>query len=335
MENQIDWLLNSDEPWTRYSTLVDLLETPSDTIAAQAAREEILVHPQVLELIEKAAAWPGYPLKRHNDARHPLYAISTLADFGLQAGDPGMRQVITSVLEHVSPELIPESPVLIPKAFGGSGEESWTWILCDSPTLLYSLLAFGADEPVLVDKALGFLSGLVAENGWHCTASPALGKFKGPGRKEDPCPIANVYALKALSMVPGDYDEPARLGVEMLLHHWQVRKEKKYFLFGMGTDFARLKYPYVWYDILHVVDVLSRFAWVHSDPRFKDMVQVITDQADQDGLYTAGSMYMAWKGWSFADKKNPSPWLTFLALRIQKRIAQQLCQEDTRGMREL
>jgi hypothetical protein len=31
-------------------------------------------------------------------------------------------------------------------------------------------------------------------------------------------------------------------------------------------------------------------------------------------------MYQAWKGWSFADKKNPSPWLTFMILRIFKRV---------------
>jgi len=42
-------------------------------------------------------------------------------------------------------------------------------------------------------------------------------------------------------------------------------------------------------------------------------------QADAQGRYTAGSMYPAWKGWSFADKKLPSPWLTLMALRIAKR----------------
>jgi hypothetical protein len=33
-------------------------------------------------------------------------------------------------------------------------------------------------------------------------------------------------------------------------------------------------------------------------------------------------MYQAWKGWSFADKKASSLWLTLLVLRIQKRIHQ-------------
>jgi hypothetical protein len=51
------------------------------------------------------------------------------------------------------------------------------------------------------------------------------------------------------------------------------------------------------------------------------MVTTIIQQADDSGRYTAGSMYRAWKGWSFADKKQPSPWLTFLVERIQKRLS--------------
>jgi hypothetical protein len=31
-------------------------------------------------------------------------------------------------------------------------------------------------------------------------------------------------------------------------------------------------------------------------------------------------MYLAWNGWSFADKKTPAPWLTYLVLRILRRM---------------
>jgi hypothetical protein len=51
------------------------------------------------------------------------------------------------------------------------------------------------------------------------------------------------------------------------------------------------------------------------------MLEVVIAQTDANGRFTAGSMYQSWKGWSFADKKHPSPWLTFLVLRIQKRIS--------------
>jgi len=77
--DQTQWLLESDEPWTRYRTLLDLLERPEDDPEARAARTEMLAHPQVHKLITEAATWPGRPLKRHNDASHPLYAFSTLA----------------------------------------------------------------------------------------------------------------------------------------------------------------------------------------------------------------------------------------------------------------
>jgi len=314
------WLINCNEPWTRYRTLTDLLDCPADDPTVLVARAEMLAHPQVKSLISSAATWGDKPLKRHNDASHPLYAFSTLADFGLQAGDPGMGAVVDAVLAHQSEEGAFQTVVNIPRAFGGDDTDQWTWILCDAPTLLYALLAMGLGGDSRVQQAVGHLAGLVEDNGWRCRCSPELGRFRGPVRKADPCPIANVYSLKALSLAPDLFDSPAtRAGTDMLLDHWQHQTERKIYMFGIGTDFRKLKYPFVWYDILHVVDVLSRFPFVRDDPRFREMVGTLTQQADENGRYTARSMFMAWRGWSFANKKSPSPWLTYLVLRIQKR----------------
>ena len=159
------------------------------------------------------------------------------------------------------------------------------------------------------------------ENGWHCRVAPDFEGFRGPGRKADPCPIANVYALSTLLQFPELVnDDVIDTAAEMMLWHWEHQKERKLYMFGIGTNFRKLKYPFVWYDILHVVDVLSQLHAVREDSRFKEMVTEILIQADADGRFTASSMYMAWKGWSFADKKHPSPWLTFLVLRILKRL---------------
>jgi hypothetical protein len=320
---QLDWLLGSDEPWTRYRTSLDLLDRPGDDPEVVAARAEMLAHPQVRELVAGTTTWGDRPFKRHNDASYPIYRFSTLADFGLRADDPGMQVGIDAVFAHQSDEGAFQTVVNIPVRFGGTGEDMWTWIMCDSPTLLYSLQAMGLGDDPRVQRAVQHLAGLVDDNGWRCVAAPELGKFKGPGRKADPCPIVNVYALKALSLAPDLLDSPAsRMGTEMLLWHWEHQSERKLFLFGIGTDFRKLKYPFVWYDILHVVDVLSRFPFVQQDPRFLEMVEAITQQADEHGRYTARSMYMAWRGWSFADKKQPSPWLTLLVLRALKRANQ-------------
>ncbi len=318
----IEGLLQSDEPWTRSRTLVDLLDRPEDDAEVRSARASLLAHPRVKQLMAEAAAWPGPVLKRHNDAGHPLYKLSTLADFGVRARDRGVASTLQSVLAHQSLEGAFQTMVNIPVAFGGTNEDTWMWMACDAPTLLYVLLALGKGGDRRVKRAVNHLAGLAQDNGWRCAVTPEF-KFRGPGRKADPCPVANVYALKALSGVPELLDSlPTHAGVEMLLSHWEHQKETKFYLFGVGTDFRKCKYPFVWYDILHVADVVSRFPFAHSDPRFRKMVQAITAQADAEGRYTAGSMYQSWKGWSFADKKHPSPWLTFLVLRLIKRATE-------------
>jgi len=80
----IEWLLDSNEPWTRYRTYIDLLHLPEEDPVVIKARKEMLAQPLVQDLITVAASWPGYALKRHNDAKHPLYALSTMADFGIR-----------------------------------------------------------------------------------------------------------------------------------------------------------------------------------------------------------------------------------------------------------
>ncbi|MBN1659813.1 MAG: hypothetical protein JXA93_15520, partial [Anaerolineae bacterium] len=303
---------------------LDLLGRPADAPEVRGARADMLAHPQIQALIAHATTWGTAPLQRHNDAGHAIYALSTLADFGLCADDPGLAPVVDAVLAHQSPEGAFQTVINIPTHFGGSGQEAWTWIMCDAPTVLYALIALGLGCDERVQRAVDHVITLVDDNGWRCVGSPDIGKFRGPGRKDDPCPVANVYALKAIAAA-GEQGRPdllagaaARTGAEMLLSHWEQQGERKMYLFGIGTDFRKLKYPFVWYDILHVTHVLNHFPFVHADPRFREMVDAIAAQADDEGRYTATSMYRAWKGWSFADKKTPSPWITYLALRILK-----------------
>jgi hypothetical protein len=300
--------------------LVDLLDRQETDQDVAAARGEMVGHRQVGELISDLASWGDRPLARHSDASHPIYSLSTLADFGVRADDDGVLERLDEVLAHQSPEGAFETLVNIPRTFGGSGLDGWSWMACDAPTLAYGMQALGLSADPRVRRSVDHLAGLVEENGWRCAAAPDLGRFRGPGRKADPCPMANVYALKALSQSPDWLDSQAlRTGAEMLLWHWEHQSERKLYLFGIGTDFRKLKYPFVWYNVLHVLDVLSRFPFVRRDTRFREMVDVVQAQGDGDGRFTAGSMYRAWKDWSFADKRKPSPWLTFLCCRVLKR----------------
>jgi hypothetical protein len=103
-------------------------------------------------------------------------------------------------------------------------------------------------------------------------------------------------------------------GAEALLDAWERRREFHPFIFHMGTDFCKLKAPLVWYDILHVTHVLTHFPWLKDDSRLREMLDLIRVQADAEGRYTTGSVWMAWKEWEFGQKKVPSRWLTCLAM---------------------
>ena len=208
----------------------------------------------------------------------------------------------------------------IPVHFGGSGQDEWAWALCDAPLVVYALVKFGLGRSRPSRQAAGHLAGLVRANGWPCAVSPELGKFRGPGRKDDPCPFANLAMLKVLAQIPEWRDsEAARLGAESLLAMWVERRERHPYMFFMGTDFSKLKAPLVWFDLLHVLDVLSRFPWLRGDGRLQDMAGVLQSRADSEGRFTPESIWTAWKDWEFGQKRLPSRWLTALAWGIIRR----------------
>ncbi len=184
------WLLESDEPWTRYRTLVDLCDLSEEDADVRAARKAMLAHPQVKALTAEVSSWGEHPITRHNDAGHALYKLSTLADFGVKASDRGIKSLLKGVMAHQSPDGAFQSVVNVPKVFGGTGKDTWSWMSCDAPALLYSLIAMGLGSDPHVKRAVNHLVGLVGENGWRCVVAPELGKFRGPGRKEDPCPTS-------------------------------------------------------------------------------------------------------------------------------------------------
>jgi hypothetical protein len=123
--------------------------------------------------------------------------------------------------------------------------------------------------------------------------------------------------LKVLAHVQGlRKSRSARTGVETLLSLWEGSVNRHPYMFFMGTDFRKLKAPLFWYDLLHVLDVLSHFEWTWKDERFLQMLETIQSKADGIGLYTPESVWTAWKGWDFGQKKIPSRGLTFFVERI-------------------
>lgn len=320
MHAPIDWLL-AGEPYIQYRTRRDLLDEPEADPTVQVARRAMLADRQVQELLTDLAGWPGTVIASHKSASQPFHKLTFIADLGLRAGDPQVDAIAAAILRHQSPEGPFQLPLQIDPKDPPTGQEQWTWALCDAPLLVYALVGFGFSHDPAVVRAVAYLAGLLRANGWPCAVSAALGSFRGPGRKDDPCPYANLAMLKALSALDAWRDgEACHTGAETLLSLWDESTTRHPYMFYMGTDFRKLKVPLVWYDLVHALDVLSRFPWLYADARLLDMLAVLKRNADGEGRFTVESVWTAWKDWEFGQKRAPSRWLTLIAWRIIRRI---------------
>lgn len=323
----LTYLENHPDPWVRYRTWLDLAGLPADDPRVTESRAEILRHPLIRGLLAELDSWPGVVLNSHKSAGQQYHKLAFLAEVGLTAEDGALAGVLGKIAEHLGPDRIPRLSASIPQHFGGDGQESWAWALCDAPLLLWTIRKMDPAGQIVTgtSSALGYLAGLVRANGWPCTVSKELGSFRGPGRKDDPCPYATLLMLKLLLDAhanPSGFptDTPVAAGIGSLLGLWQASREQHPYQFYMGTDFRKLKAPFIWYDLLHVLDVLSRSAAATQDSRFADMLQLMNAKAGPDSLFTPESEWKAWNAWEFGQKKQPSAWLTFLVYRINRRV---------------
>ncbi len=315
-----EWLLGG-EPYIEYNTRVYLLGQKTTEPEVVAAMKKTVADPKIQLLLEELKNWPGQILNSHKNAGHPLHKLSFIADMGLTKEYPAVSMVAEKVLSHNSSEGPFQVLTNVPKHFGGSGEDTWAWLLCDAPTIVYSLAKIGYGSDPRIQQAANYLAGLVSQNGWHCIVSRELGNFRGPGRKDDLCPYATLVMLKMLAHFPEfSNSEATHNGAESLLNLWQNSLKLHPYMFYMGNDFRKLKAPFVWYDLLHVLDVLSKFSWLRRDSRLGEMADLVRSKADREGKFTPESEWQAWRGWDFGQKKQPSRWLTFLTLRTLKRL---------------
>jgi hypothetical protein len=316
----INWLL-AGEPYVEYGVRVDLLGQPQNAPAVVAAKKRMVEDPKIQQILQELQSWPGIVLSSHKSASQSFHKLSFIADLGFTKDDPHINEIAQKIFEHQSEEGPFQLSANYPKHFGGTGEDTWAWALCDAPVTVYSLAKLGYVKDERVNRAAKYLASLSYPNGWHCTVSKELGKFRGPGKKEEPCPYATLVMLKMLSQ----FDEwksgkEVHDGAECLLNLWQNSLTLHPYIFYMGTDFRKLKAPFVWYDILHVLDVLSRFSWLKGDVRLQNMADLVRSRADAEGKFTPQSEWQVWRGWDFGQKKQPSRWLTFLVLRALKRL---------------
>ena len=319
-DDVIKWLLDS-EPWIQYGAMSELLGQDENAPEVAAAREQMIDFPPLKSIVEELKNWPGAVLSSHKSAKQPFHKLSFIAELGFDIKVPGISNILDKVMENISPEGVIRLPLNIGEAYGGTGKDTWGWALCDAPINLYAAAKLGLKDDSRIKNGVHNLASLVRENGWPCAVSEELGSWRGPGKKNDPCPYATLAMLKLLSLYE-DYQNGAqvRAGIDCLCQLWSESQRAHPYIFYMGNDFRKLKAPLIWYDIVHVLDVLSRFAYAKTKPQVRQMLDTVIAKMDGAGCFTPESVYMEFKGWDFGQKIKPSKYLTFLVYRILKRI---------------
>jgi hypothetical protein len=316
----IDYLLNSN-PYTEYRTRIDLLGQPEDSPEVISCYDRMINYPLIISLVNEMKDWPGKVLNSHKSAGQLYHKLAFLADVGIKASNPTIYQTINKILVSLSDEGVFQSVMNIPTHFGGTGQDQYAWVLCDAPILTYTLARFGLQNDLRVVRSKEYLKGLCRDNGFPCAASKEVGRFRGPGRKEDPCPYATLIMLKVLSIYNQDKEAQCTIdSINILLDLWNSSMTKHPYMFYMGTDFRKLKTPMIWYDILNLADTLSNFDYAIKDRRFSEIVDSLENKITIDNKYTPESIWKAWSDWDFGQKKVPSPWITFIIYRIRMRL---------------
>ena len=311
-------LLSISESWLQYAIRINLLGESKAGLSS--LRDEALKDKKVQAYLNDISDFHSMLVSNHKNPELPIRKLIFLLDMGFDMDIPEIQNAISQIMSHKDKNGIYQSLTNIPKHFGGTGTDIFGWCLCDAPLLLMALQKANVNYQQHIKQGVDVLAALSQPQGFPCSVSEELGKFRGPGRKDDPCPYATLVMLNLLSDIDEYKNSDIAInGVKIILTLWETSLERHPYMFYMGTDFRKLKAPAMWYDIVSVTDCLGKYEYAKSDKRFLEMVGMIKAKQDENGLFTPESIYTKCKGWDFGQKKIPSPYLTYLCQGILRR----------------
>jgi hypothetical protein len=316
---QMDNLLFISEVWLQYAIRLTIFNENVDQL--NGLKCEALKDRKIKSYLEDIFDFHAVLVTNHKNPDLPIYKLLFLLDLGFDTNVPEIESAVRQIMSHKDKCGIYQSKTNIPKHYGGKGDDVFGWCLCDAPLLLLALIRAKVDYQEHIKQGVDYLVTLFKEQGFPCTVSEEHGKFRGPGRKDDCCPYATLSMLNLLAEIDEYHNNDLTTqGVDIILSLWENSLNKHPYMFYMGTDFKKLKAPAMWYDIVSVADCLSKFECAKSDTRFCEIIDIIKKKQDENGMFTPESMYQKCKGWDFGQKKTASPYLTFLCIRLLKRV---------------
>jgi hypothetical protein len=311
--NLEEWLLTG-EPWVAYGVLKDIIGKSDDDGTVSAALAAVSDHPRVKLIFHKMneEGYWGKPKDIHTwwpRKDTTFWLLPVLADFGFTVRD----ERIAKACEYVfSTQLDSGGFGWDPPSKPGD---------CHSAIIVEALAKLGLLEDPRLKNAYDYLTRRQRiDGGFWCKDTGQIG---APREDEPSCAFATTFVLGALAQNPNlRNSEVAKKSVDFLFQCWTNRGKVKYAGHDskIGKDWEKLKYPFTDYKILKFLDVLSQFDYARKKLKESEMLDLLLRKQDGQGRFTPESIINAWSNFDFGQKEKPSRWITFLALRIAKRI---------------
>lgn len=306
-DDRMDWLLQDEQPAVKYHTLIDLLDRTSMDSEVREAHDKIPERgwtASILQRQDPKGTWAsGFYQPKYLAANWQLLVLS---DLGLTIETPAVKKACDLYLAEASG----------PKgALGGSDSET-----CVTGNIARMMIRFGYADDSRISEAFDWLVKAQKEDGgWHCFPS-------------DHGTLDCWEALAAFNALPHSkwtrsIKRSVEQGAEFYLER-ELHKEGK----GRYEPWFRFHYPWhYYYDVLVGLDVLTSLGYA-DDRRLKNAIRVLKEKQRPDGTWTTEiahpdlapgadySLRTPAKPLILEEPGEPSKWVTFLAMRVLKRV---------------
>ena len=300
MEKKVlDWLMEGPA-WLRYAVGLQLLDSKPDV---RPVLGDSAIRGLIRRLQDSNVGIPALKSGRvhYTETGKAYWDLFLLADIGLNFEDTGLESLAEDIFRFQQPD---GSFVIPPNV-----QDNY---FCMSAILIASLARLGYRDDPHIEKYIRLALGSQSrDGGWYC-------HYFGYDPDVESCPMDNLNLLMLLGQYENHQENPKLNGaIDSLLDHWENRWHLHGF--GVGKRFKSLQYPAVKYGILRVLDVLSLFPYAVDSRSFWSMLDFVRRKAVA-GKYAAEITDNAYAYFDFAQKEEPSRWLTFLINRIEKRV---------------
>jgi hypothetical protein len=303
----LDWLLDSD-PAIRWQVLRDLVDAPSEDVAAERARvategwgARLLALQGEDGQWEGGACFPATGWRHGSDEGQPwtstLPTLDLLCAFGVDARDDRVRRALTMVRDGCRWEHAGQP------FFNGEVEP------CINGRTVTLGVWFGHDMEGLVARLLGEQ---LEDGGWNCEVE------NGSVRSSFHTTINVLEGLLAHERATGGSAESIaarRRGEEYLLERKLCRRKSTGVV--VNPSWRQFSFPSRWhYDVLRALDYF-RSTGDAPDPRMAEAIDLLRSKRQADGTWLLENTHRGKVHFALENGDGqPSRWNTLRALRV-------------------